>query len=170
MSRLADISRQAGWLLVLIPALLQAAEKPAAGTGEIIVRARSATIQQSQGVAEYVGNAELIQGARHLRAERILVYLKDNRPQRVEASGEPVTLTEGDSLQARARRLVYDMGAQRIWLYEQAHVEHEGRVFEGGELEYRLDTRQVNARSTGEDDRVKLVIPAPEAGQKESAK
>lgn len=153
--------RSLKWILIAVLFGSQShAETGPDTNGDIVVRARTAIIQQQEGVAEYVGNAELVQGNRILKADRILIHLLNNEPQRIEATGEPVSLTEGDDLEASAGRLVYDMSAGRIWLFDQARVASEGRLFEGAELEYELSTRQVNARSDGEQDRVRLVIPA----------
>ncbi|MBQ0754975.1 MAG: lipopolysaccharide transport periplasmic protein LptA [Gammaproteobacteria bacterium] len=127
---------------------------------EIIIRAESAVLDQSKGVGIYEGGAELHQGGRHLSADWIRIELKDGAPGRIEARGNPVTLIEDGALEARGKRLTYDVTGRRIQIYEQAYVNHQGRIFEGAELEYNLDTKQVDARGGDEDGRVRLVIPA----------
>ncbi len=128
---------------------------------EIIIRADSATLNQTQGFAIYQGKAELQQGARALNADWLKIELRNGQPLRIEARGAPVQLTDGDTLEARGNRLVYEVPERRIRIYEQAYVNHQGRIFEGAELEYQLDSKQVDARG-GDDGRVKLVIPAEE--------
>ena len=127
---------------------------------EIIIRADSATLNQTQGFAIYQGHAELHQGARLLRADWIKIELKNGQPLRIEARGEPVELKDGDNIEARGKRLIYDVPQRRMRSYEQAYVNHQGQIFEGAELEYQLDSKQIDARGGGEDGRVKLVIPA----------
>lgn len=127
---------------------------------EIIIRAESAVLDQSKGVGIYEGGAELHQGGRHLSADWIRIELKNGAPGRIEARGNPVTLIEDGILEARGKRLTYDVTGRRIQIYEQAYVNHQGRIFEGAELEYNLDTKQVDARGGDEDGRVRLVIPA----------
>ncbi|MCB1836933.1 MAG: lipopolysaccharide transport periplasmic protein LptA [Alcanivoracaceae bacterium] len=130
-------------------------------TSDILIRAERATLNQHAGTGLYEGNAELLQGIRQLRADSIRIELKDGAPQRIEATGG-VMLKEEGIVEARGNRLVYDVASQRISVYEQAYVNHQGRVFEGAELEYDLQSKQVDARGGGEDGRVRLVIPAEE--------
>lgn len=147
-------------LLLLV---LAAAWAPAAGpeNEEIVIRAQTATLNQARGVGLYEGDAELRQGNRSLSADMIRIELKEGAPGRIEATGDPVRLREGNILDARGDRLVYDVQEKRIQIFGDARVDHQGRVFEGAELEYNLTTRQVNA-SGGDTGRVRMVIPAEE--------
>ena len=146
----------AGLLLCLILSDVQAAES------EIILRAERATLSQQEGTGLYEGNAELIQGERSLNADRIEITLKDGKPSRVEATGNPVRLVDGADLTANAERLVYDIEGRRILLYRQARISQQGRLFEGAELIYELDNRRISARGDEQegDGRIRLVIPA----------
>lgn len=128
---------------------------------EIVIRAQTAILDQSKGVGLYEGDAELRQGNRSLVAEKIRIELKAGAPAHIEATGDPVRLREGEILDARGDRLVYDVQEKRIQIFGDARVDHQGRVFEGAELEYNLTTRQVNA-SGGDTGRVRMVIPAEE--------
>ena len=144
----------------LLPALVMA--EPVGG--DIVIRAERAEVRQSEGLAFYQGDASLAQGQRELRADEIRMTLANGTPVRVEAEGAPVTLSEGQDLSARAARMIYDLEAGTIWLYGDARVENEGRVFEGAELEYHIDSRKVNARGGEDNGRIRLVLPAePEA-------
>ncbi len=132
--------------------------------GEIVLRADRATLSQQEGTGLYEGNAELIHGQRSLKADRIEITLKDGKPSRVEAIGNPVELLDGGDLSARAGKLVYDIEGRRILLSKQARINHLGRTFEGAELIYELDSRRISARG-GDDDgegdgRIRLIIPA----------
>lgn len=143
-------------LVSLLAAHINAAES------EIILRAERATLSQQEGTGLYEGNAELIQGQRTLNADRIEITLKDGKPSRVEATGSPVRLVDGTDLNARAKKLIYDIEGGRILLFHQARITHQGRVFEGAELIYELNSRRISARgdeSEG-DGRIRLVIPA----------
>ena len=141
-----------------VPVLAQ----PGNGVEEIVIRAQQATLDQSSGTGVYRGNAELHQGKRHLRADTIRITLEQGAPVLVEAEGNLVTLEDEGIVEARGKRLVYDVNIERIRIFEQAYVNHQGRVFEGAELEYDLRSKQVDARGGGEDGRVRLVIPAEE--------
>lgn len=148
------------WLLASLLAATPLAAS--AMPDEILIRAERATLDQAAGTGLYEGKAELHQGKRHLRADSIRIELQDGAPALIEARGDLVTLEEEGLVEARGRRLVYDVDSQRIRIYEDAYVNHQGRIFEGAELEYNLQTRQVDARGGGEDGRVRLVIPAEE--------
>lgn len=149
------------------------AEPPAGG--DIIIRAERAEVRQQEGVAFYQGQASLSQGNRELRADEIRMTLANGAPVRVEATGNPATLAEGTDLSAQAQRMVYDLDSGTIWLFENARVENQGRVFEGAELEYHIDSRKVNARGGEDNGRIRLVLPAepdastttPESSQQE---
>jgi lipopolysaccharide export system protein LptA len=149
-------------LLMLFTGLLLVT--PLWADGSIVLRAERATLSQQEGTGLYEGNAELIQGERSLFADRIEITLKDGKPSRVEATGTPVRLSDADDLSASARRLVYDIERRRILLFGQARISHQGRLFEGAELVYELDSRRISARGdkSGEDGdgRIRLVIPA----------
>jgi lipopolysaccharide export system protein LptA len=147
-------------LLLVFSGLLPAL--PLWADGTIVLRAERATLSQQEGTGLYEGNAELIQGERTLAADRIEITLKDGKPSKVEATGTPVRLTDADDLSARAGRLVYDIEGRRILLFRQARISHQGRVFEGAELIYELDSRRISARGdkTDGDGRIRLVIPA----------
>jgi lipopolysaccharide export system protein LptA len=149
------------WYLLLLLPVLALAAPPA---GEIVIRADRAEIRQAEGTGLYQGNAEMTQGPRRLRADSIRVELENGEIARVFASGEPVTLEETSTLNARAGRLVYHVRDRKIFLYEEAFIEHQGRTFEGAEVRYDLATGEV--RASGDDKgRVRLVIPAEENKQ-----
>lgn len=160
--------RPADRLLVLAVTLLTLAgggadAAPATGdasAGEIVIRARSARLDQVAGVGIYEGDAELTQGLRRLRADRIRIELENGEPVRIEATGSPARLSEGDTLDARGERMVYDVAAEQVHLSGSARVDHQGRVFEGAELNYHMATGQVDARGGDEGGRVRMVIPA----------
>lgn len=133
---------------------------------EIVLQADRARIDQQAGTGVYEGNAEMNQGQRHLTAERIYIELENGEIARVEAFGDPVRLTEGEALNAHAQRLVYEIKTKMIHLFDNAYVSHEGRTFEGAQVRYDLQTRQVEA-SGNEQGRVRLVIPGEKKQQDE---
>lgn len=138
-----------------------AAQQPA---GPVEVRADRAVFEQSAGTGVYRGNAELIQGKRHLYADVIRLFTENNELVRVEATGSPVRMVEGKELNARADKLVYDLAQRSLVLTGNARVTHQGNTFEGARVEYNLDSQRVDASSEG-DKRVRLVIPAKNAEQ-----
>lgn len=158
--------RPAVWLgmLLMLPALAMAApvapRQAAAPTqGTVEVRADQATFDQKAGTGVYQGHAELIQGQRHLYANVIRLFTKNNKLVRVEATGKPVHMVEGDQFDATADKLVYNLDTHKLTLTGNAHIKHDGSTFDGARVEYNLNTKRVDASGEGKK-RVRLVIPA----------
>ena len=163
ISRVIDARRLAALAFGLLLTGLAGAARPPGGE-PVEVSANSATFKQSAGTGVYRGNAELIQGNRHLYADVIRLFTRNNELVRVEATGNPVRMQEGKDLQARAKNLVYNLSTRTLVLTGDAHVDHQGNTFEGARVEYNLDSRRVDASSDG-DKRVRLVIPAKNTGR-----
>ena len=155
-------SKHPGLLIGLLLLASVGVAQPPAGQ-PVEVSADSATFEQSAGTGVYRGNAELIQGNRRLYADVIRLFTENNQLVRVEATGSPVRMEEGEELDARAENLVYDLQERRLVLTGDAHVNHQGNTFEGARVQYNLDSRRVDASSEG-DKRVRLVIPAKNTG------
>lgn len=134
---------------------------------DIIISANSARFHQDEGWGIYRGDAELEQGQRHMAADIIKLYVDKNGDlDRVEAEGKPVTLRDGEGIQARANFLLYEVKTDTITLTKNAYINNEGRTFEGAKVIYHLTTRNVEADGGGDGERVKLVIPADKKGEK----
>ena len=125
----------------------------------ISVTADSGRFEQDAGTGLYRGDVELLQGQRKMLAEEMRLFTRNGELVRVEASGNPVRLSEGKTLSAHANNLVYDIKGRRLVLTGNAFIEHQGNTFEGAKVEYSLDSKRVDASSKG-DQRVRLVIPA----------
>ncbi len=125
---------------------------------EIIIRADDAVMDRTAGTGVYTGNAEMVQGQRRLRAERIEVRMTNGELEEAEAHGDPVRIREGEQLNGHAQRVVYKMTEDEVHLYDKAFIFHQGRTFEGAELRYELESRRVQASGNGQE-RVKMVIP-----------
>lgn len=123
------------------------------------VTADRAVFEQNAGTGVYQGDAELIQGNRHLYADVIRLFTENKQLVRVEATGDPVRMNEGSELEAHAQKLIYDLRNRQLILIGDAYVKHQGNTFEGARVQYNLDSRRVDASSEG-DKRVRLVIPA----------
>lgn len=143
--------------LLVLPALAQAASAPS--NEPVEVRADQATFEQQAGTGVYQGHAELIQGDRHLYADKIQLFTENKQLVKVEATGNPVHMVEGDQFDATAQKLVYDLKTHTLILTGDAHIKHQGSTFEGAEVKYNLESKRVDASGKG-DKQVRLVIPA----------
>lgn len=151
-------------LLILASAVLGTGAAAQQSAAPVEVSADRATFEQNAGTGVYRGSAELIQGKRRMNADVIRLFTENNELVRVEATGSPVRMVEGNELSARADELVYDLAQRSLVLTGNARVTHQGNTFEGAKVEYNLDSRRVDASSEG-DKRVRLVIPAKNAEQ-----
>lgn len=161
--RRAPCLRTAAWLclcaagLLVLPAPTRAASAPSDQPVE--VRADQATFEQKAGTGVYQGHAELIQGDRHLYADTIRLFTENKQLTKVEATGDPVHMVEGDQFDATAEKLVYDLKTHMLILTGDAHIKHQGSTFEGAEVKYNLESKRVDASGKGKKQ-VRLVIPA----------
>lgn len=151
-------------LLALALTALVAGAAAQQSNAPVRVSADRATFEQRAGTGVYRGDAELVQGKRHLYADVIRLFTENSELVRVEATGSPVRMVEGEAFSARADKLVYDLVQRNLVLTGNARVTHQGNTFEGARVEYNLDSRRVDASSEG-DERVRLVIPAKNAEQ-----
>lgn len=134
---------------------------------DIIISANNARFHQDEGWGIYQGQAELEQGQRHMTAEIIKLYVNKNGDlERVEAEGNPVILRDGQDIEARADFLLYEVKKDTITLTKNAYINNEGRTFEGAKVIYHLTSRNVEADGGGENERVRLVIPADKKSDK----
>ena len=132
----------------------------------ITLRADNARFNQHEGTGVYEGNAELEQGLRLLLADRIYIYTLNGELTRVEAEGAPLSLKEGETLNARADHLDYDVGANHITLRGNAQITHLGRTFEGARILYNLETEEMEASGDG-TSRIKMTIPGETQGRQQ---
>lgn len=160
-----NAGRGAALLAAALAATLIAPATPAAPLeNPVEVTADQAVFEQNAGTGVYRGDAELIQGNRHLYADVIRLFTENKQLVRVEATGDPVRMNEGSELEAHAKKLIYDLRNRQLVLIGDAYVKHQGNTFEGARVQYNLDSRRVDASSEG-DKRVRLVIPASNAEQ-----
>lgn len=144
--------------LLLAPLLALAAQTPNDQL-PYEIQADSAVFDQQQGTGEYQGHVQLKRGAEQLKASNMLLTLdKQKQLTHVEATGSPVTFTDGVDMQGRAERLVYDVKARTVRLLGKASVTQGQRQFSGAEIVYALDSKRVQAKG-GDGKRVRLVLP-----------
>lgn len=123
------------------------------------IQADSAVFDQVKGTGEYRGHVLLQRGPEQLKATRMTIYL-DARKQlsRVEATGSPVTFTDGVDMSGHAAKLTYSLSGKSLMLSGAAYVKQGEREFSGVEITYALDSKKVQAKG-GDGQRVRLVLP-----------
>ncbi len=134
----------------------------------IQIEADSAVIDEPSGSAIYRGRVVLQQGLLKLQSSELTVYIKDGKATKAVASGTPVKLDQAptptdEAIHAEARRITFQIEADRMLLDNQATLRQGDRLFQGAHIDYDVVNRKVNA-SGGGSSRVLLVLPPTPAG------
>jgi lipopolysaccharide export system protein LptA len=132
----------------------------------IRVSADNARLDDSQGVATYIGGVEMTQGNIRLSADRVVLYRSEEGVRRIEANGEPARYTQpavkgqGET-SAQALNIVWSADDNRITFERNAVIEQDGNLFRGDLIHYdsvqRIVTAEGSADQSG-DGRVEMII------------
>jgi len=154
-------------LCLLTPAAAQALSSDR--THPIDIHADRVTIQEKSGYSDYRGHVEMTQGSMKLTADRVLIYQRDGRLQKVQASGEPAhfsQLPDGRTtrVQAEAHEMEYDATTGKLVLTGQARVLDGANSFAGERIDYDTRNATVSAsKGAGGQGRVHAIIEPPGA-------
>jgi lipopolysaccharide export system protein LptA len=124
-------------------------------------------VDEREGVSTYSGSVRLRQGSLDVRADTIVVYVADQRLDRVLAEGRPVTIRqltdEQQLLEAEAYRMEYEAPQQMIILLESARLRQAGNEFASDRIEYDAANEILKAGSDAPDggERVRITIQPP---------
>jgi len=129
------------------------------------IRASEVTIDEQRGFSEYTGNVVLTQGSLKVTGDRLRVYLRQDRLQRIVVEGQPATLVQTPAIDqppvhAAAGRMEYDVAARTIRLDREAEVRQGPNRFRGQHLIYDIAAARVKARA--EEGRVHITIQPPD--------
>lgn len=131
----------------------------------ITVKANSARLDDSKGVATYTGDVTLTQGATELTADKVILYRDENGLRRIEATGQPAHYRqparngEGET-DARALNITYSAPENRLTFEREAVIEQNGNLFRGNIIHYDSVDRVVTAEGSASNGngRVEMVI------------
>jgi lipopolysaccharide export system protein LptA len=157
MSRLA--AKTAILLLLLLPGLASAndAQQP------ISLLADRVTVDERNGRSHYQGRVELRQGSMELKSDSLITQRESNNATRIEARGNPVTLTltasDGTTpIRAEAEQLRYHPADGEMLLSGKAQLWRDGDRFAGERITYRLSNNQVEAEGGAGGGRVEVIL------------
>jgi len=116
----------------------------------INIKADHIVVNEKQGFSLYQGNVLMTQGSLRVTGDKITVYLKQNRLQRIIATGNPATLQQKpeknqELITSRAMRMEYDVKLSRLVLKQDALVEQGPNRFSGNHIVYNILTSTVTA-------------------------
>ena len=138
----------------------------------IQIESNKASLDEDTGISVYTGNVLLRQGSLVLRGDRMTVYIKDDRVDRVVLEGAPASyvqrLEDGESdQQAEAGRIEYQAAALRMILQQDARIWREGsEEFSSNRIVVNLRDNTLNAGGDSPDSRVRIILQ-PRAWQED---
>lgn len=133
----------------------------------IRVKADSARLDDSKGVATYTGSVEMIQGDTLLTADRVVLHRGEEGVSRIEATGQPARYQQpaangNEETRARALSIIWSADDNRVTFEREAVIEQGGNLFRGEIIHYdsvnRVVTAAGSAEPDGGDGRVEMVI------------
>ncbi len=133
----------------------------------IRVKADSARLDDTAGVATYTGSVEMTQGDSRLTADRVVLYRSEEGVSRIEATGQPARYRQpaakgNGETDARALSITWSADDNRVTFEREAVIEQGGNLFRGDVIHYDSVNRVVTAEGSAEpgdgDGRVEMVI------------
>ncbi|MDO3720371.1 lipopolysaccharide transport periplasmic protein LptA [Marinobacter sp. chi1] len=133
----------------------------------ITVSADSARLDDGQGIAEYNGAVELIQGKTRLTADKVMLYRSGDDLNRVEATGSPARYQQpardgSGETDARALSITWSATDNQLTFEREAVIQQNGNLFRGDVIHYdtvrRVVTAEGGAETTTGGGRVEMII------------
>ncbi|MDT8896387.1 lipopolysaccharide transport periplasmic protein LptA [Halomonas sp. I1] len=134
----------------------------------IQVEADRLDLDDRAGTAVYQGDVRIQQGSMRLTGARVEIRRNDaGQLSQAIATGERAYIEQKPApdeplVRGWGQRIVYHVAERRMELVDQAELHQGGDTFDGGYLEYFLDRRVVQARSSAEgvegNQRVRMTL------------
>lgn len=135
----------------------------------LYIESNTANYDEKQGESVYIGDVHVTQGSMELFADRMIVYMKAGKTDKIIATGNPVRLKQTpdgakDDIKGTSKRSEYYPDKTTLVLLEDAVVIQGGNTYASQRIEY--DSRNATVRAgqpatAGSRVRVKL-MPKPE--------
>lgn len=126
------------------------------------------------GSAVYQGDVRIQQGSMKLTGDRVEIHRNaEGKLSRAVAIGNRAYIEQKPSpeenlMKGWGHRIVYHVAERRVELIDKAELHQGGDTFDGGYLEYSLDRRVVQARSSAEgvegSQRVRMTLEPEQQG------
>jgi len=129
----------------------------------IHVEADSVEIDDRTGISIYQGNVDVKQGSIHLTADKVTVYQKDKRTDRVKAVGRPVHFQQrtdkGETVKGRAQEVEYSVTGDELVLTGDALLSQGDDNFSSDRIIYDRKNARVKAGASAKGkERVHITI------------
>lgn len=166
------------WMIALLALQAPALALPSDPGQPIEIEAATMILEQDKGQSTYSGQVILTQGSIRIEAERLIVYMRDRKLDRLEAFGTGAEqasfrqrLANGGETVARAGRMEYRAPESRLILREQAQLSQSGNRIQSARIDYNTASNSLIAGqdpqqdpAQGQRERVRIVIEPGESG------
>ena len=127
----------------------------------IYIEADSVDIDDRQGVSVYQGQVDVKQGSIHLTAEKVTIYQKERKADRIIAVGQPVTFKQrtddGKDVNGRALQVEYYVNREELVLIDDAELTQGVDRFSSDRILYDRKNAVVKAGSSAQgSERVRI--------------
>ncbi|MBX2835949.1 MAG: lipopolysaccharide transport periplasmic protein LptA [Gammaproteobacteria bacterium] len=150
------------WLCLTIGSTAHA--KKSDLTQPIDVSADRSEYDEVRGVQTLLGNVEITQGTMKIQAQRIDIFLADNKLSKIEGSGSPIRFEQeneaGELVVGQANRISYDAIGSVLILEGNATLSQPKQELTSERIEFNALTQKVSAEG-GADSRVNIRIQPP---------
>jgi lipopolysaccharide export system protein LptA len=147
----------------------------------IEIEAATMVMDQRNGVSTYTGNVTLIQGSIRIAAEKLVVYARNRKLDRLEAFGTAGAqasfrqqLPDGGETRALAGHMEYRAAQSRLILRQQAELHQGGNHIRSERIDYNTASNSLLAGQDSKQDpaqpqqRVRIVIEPGDDNRRET--
>jgi len=139
---------------------------PDDGDQPITIESDFAESNQTTGPTEYIGNVIMRQGSVSIEAEKVTIFYKDSKVNRILSLGEPATYRHQPNINegivvAHGEIIEYLLGEDKINLQKNASLARNGTLVKGDLIVYDINkgTWKANGNNRSNQKRIQLVIP-----------
>ena len=127
------------------------------------LEADSASIDEGTGVSLYRGNVVITQGSLKLWADKLWIYRKEGKTERITSEGKPTRFRQmGDDqveIRGQALRAEFYLDRDELLLFDNALLEQGADQFRSDRIIYNRISSQVKAGASADgQERVRVII------------
>lgn len=132
------------------------------------VEADKATIDKKSGTSTYLGNVIVQQGSMRITADKLTVYTKRGKLNRIRAQGNPAAFEQqgkdSKNISAIAATITYQANDNVILFENGAELRQGANKFASNRIIYDISKDTVNAGKKSGGDRVTITIQPADPG------
>ena len=142
----------------------------------IFIQADKVEVNETAGQSHYTGNVLMIQGTLKIKADEIIVYSKQGKPDKILIYGKPASIQQQPDdrkyiVHSKAHVIEYSAKSEIILLKTEAAIQDGNRLTTADLLEYdtRKSTMRAKKDETGKGRVITVIGPDEPAEDKQPA-